>query len=246
MPSSFPEKDLTLQYESQSYQGLVQEYSPGGGDPNEYFLDGVGNVILSFPITSIGQSIFTTNQTASEADHSILSDTASIAGFSEFSDTASYALVSYFSDTASYVNQSLSASYVPNVLSASYASQSSFSPVVFSNVQIINGELLILSTDTNQWYALGVTDNGSGSYTTNLTPTVNTGSSYVSGTFYSVNSFNLYTTSSGYATSSLSASWASQSLSASYAAIGPFIPVVFDKRIYVDFDGNKVVTGLYL
>ena len=139
-------------------------------------------------------------------------------------------LVQYAVESSSFVDGvgnevltpsgSISSSYART---ASYASKSAFSPVIFSNFQIINGHPLILSTDTNTWYSLGVTDDGSGSFTTNLTATVNTGSSYASGSFYSINSFALYTTSSnyasqsGYATSSLSASWASSSISASYS-----------------------------
>jgi hypothetical protein len=81
--------------------------------------------------------------------------------------------------------------------------------VVFTNVQIVNGNLLILS-DIGTWYALGVTDDGAGSYTTNLTLTSNTGSYYASSSVY-------YYTQSIQLTSSFSSSWASSSLSSSYA-----------------------------
>jgi hypothetical protein len=116
MPSSFPSRNLTTQYISSSYQEVVQNYSPAGGDPNEYFLDGLGNVLLVVPTSSITQVVITSDITSSMSvlsashadvssisDVSVLSETASIAANSDFSISSSWASQSLFSDTASYV-----------------------------------------------------------------------------------------------------------------------------------------------
>lgn len=137
MPSSFPSRDLTLQYESQSYQNLIQEYAPGGGDPNEYFLNGLGNVILSVPIASVGQSILTSDQVVPSASYSLFSefsDSSSYALASTFSDSASLSTYSNFAGTASYAYTSsyeltleISSSWASASISASYAETASIS-----------------------------------------------------------------------------------------------------------------------
>ena len=140
MPSSFPSRDLSNQYISRSYQDVVQNYTPGSGDVNDYFLDGLGNVIASIPTGSIGQTLITSDITssmsvlsASYADISIISDVALIA------DTASVSVNSDFSISSSWASQSLSSSYaltcsisfftivsqsIFSITSASWASQS--------------------------------------------------------------------------------------------------------------------------
>jgi hypothetical protein len=98
----FPTRDLTNLFISSSYEDVVQRYDDG---TSTYFLDGTGNVIAYIPTASVGQSIITSNQTASyssDSDHSVFSDTSSVTTFSEFSGTASLAGNSYFAETASY------------------------------------------------------------------------------------------------------------------------------------------------
>jgi len=121
-------------------------------------------------------------------------------------------------------SRAISASYAPNSaivnggsynISASWASGSAFAPVVFSNVQIVNGQLLILS-DIGTWHALSIIDDGAGNATTQLTSTTNTGSYYASGSVYYITSSTEVTYSS-FATSALWADNAGNAISSSYA-----------------------------
>ena len=105
----FPARDLTNQYISSSYQDVTQNYydSPS---TTWYFLDGYGNVLFSLPSASYGNDVITIDQTASYAQISnialiaevaLLADTASIAGFADFSLSSSWA------------SSSISASWAP-------------------------------------------------------------------------------------------------------------------------------------
>ena len=78
----FPTRDLTEQFISQSYQDVVQNYIPSD---ILYFLDGYGNVLFSVPSDSIGQTVITSDVTASMT---VLS--------SSYSVTASYAIGAVF------------------------------------------------------------------------------------------------------------------------------------------------------
>lgn len=129
----FPSRDLTNQYISLSYQDVAQKYSPAG--TSSYLLDGLGNVIFSVPNTSFGNQILTTDQTASYAVQSVLSqvadvaliaDTASIAAnsiSSSYALSASYApLTQTVQASSSWASQSLSSSYSAFAINATSAS----------------------------------------------------------------------------------------------------------------------------
>jgi hypothetical protein len=122
----FVYRDFTNQFISNSYQDVVQRYLTGSTD---YFLDGLGYVIVGIPTSSIGGIILTQDQTASWAEtssysltssfelqheissswssesfHSIISDatiTASYSFYSEMANTSSISILSEYSDTAS-------------------------------------------------------------------------------------------------------------------------------------------------
>lgn len=58
----FPLRDFTDQFISNSYQDVLQQYST---ESIFYVLDGYGNVVLSFPSSSIGSGIITNDITSS-------------------------------------------------------------------------------------------------------------------------------------------------------------------------------------
>jgi len=139
---NFPQKDLSLQHISQSYQGLLQTHG-------EYVLDGLGNTILRVgPTGSFGEPV---SLVRSDATASMVVASASYAGtaiFAEVAETASVAILaqvaynaltaSHFdsviesasfavsasvSETASYVHTAATASYLfGSIESASYSS----------------------------------------------------------------------------------------------------------------------------
>ena len=198
----FPDRDLTSQYISSSYQDVVQRYLSGSTD---WLLDGLGYTILGIPTSSVGSIVLTQDQTASfatsaswappipsnysvssswasESLHSITSDatvSASYALFSELSNTASISILSEFADTASVAGD---ASRADVAVSSSWASSSiiaisaSWSPVPIS--------------------ASWVSASNSSSF-----------ASVAGGLNFAIN----------FATSSTSSSWSSASISASYA-----------------------------
>ena len=167
----FPQRDLTNQFISTSYQDVVQRYISGSVD---YLLDGLGYVILGVPTSSVGNLVLTQDQTASYAVSaswspsgnisisssyalfSELSNTSSISIASEFSDTASIALFSSFSDTASYAAVSKTASYIVGqssiksgaVSSASFRGQTYSASVTFSVPFTSDYSLTFGSNDT--------------------------------------------------------------------------------------------------
>ena len=100
----FPQKDLTSQFISSSYQDVVQRYFDGNID---YFLDGYGNVIVGVPSSSIGGLVLTQDQTASysiSASFSLTSSHEISSSWSDFSGVSDRSISSSNSDTASYVN----------------------------------------------------------------------------------------------------------------------------------------------
>lgn len=146
MPVQYPQRDLTSQYISSSYQDVVQRYATGSVD---YFLDGYGYVIISIPSASLGQQVLTVDQTASYAvtasfamngsgnsltsSYALFSETSSIAytsSLSLISLTSSISLVSLTSVSSSWTSQSLN-SFTSSLslisltaISASWASRS--------------------------------------------------------------------------------------------------------------------------
>ena len=133
---TFSSRDFSLQYISSSYQDVVQRYSPVG--TSSYFLDGLGNVIASLPLSSIGGQIVTLDQsiTASIALYADFAGTASISVDSMFSETASIALYSDFAGTsslafsASWVSES---TFIITAQTASYITSSNIDGVVGSS-----------------------------------------------------------------------------------------------------------------
>jgi hypothetical protein len=59
---NFPVKDFTNQFISSSYQDVLQQYLL---TDTLYFLDGYGNVVCSFPSSSVGNNIITNDVTSS-------------------------------------------------------------------------------------------------------------------------------------------------------------------------------------
>src|ERR1035437_1637143 len=123
MPTSFPSRDLTLQYISQSYQNVVQNYAPGGGDVNEYFLDGLGNVLLAVPSSSIDKVIITSDVTSSmsvlTASFSNISALSYVSNVAILADTALIAVNSDFSISSSWASSSLSSSWARTSITSS-------------------------------------------------------------------------------------------------------------------------------
>ena len=119
MPLSFPSRDLTNQYISRSYQEVVQNYAPGAGDPNEYFLDGLGNVVLVVPTASKIEVVITSDVTSSmsvlSASYAEHSNTSYISDVSIIAETSSIAANADFSTSSSWASQSLSASWAPSL-----------------------------------------------------------------------------------------------------------------------------------
>src|ERR1035437_5236069 len=142
MPTSFPSRDLTLQYISSSYESVVQVYTPEGGDTNEYFLDGLGNVLLVVPSSSIDQVTITSDVTSSmsvlTSSFSNISALSSVSTVAILADTALIAVNSDFSISSSWASSSLSSSYITSsnivgtIISASYA-KTSLSSSYFKN-----------------------------------------------------------------------------------------------------------------
>ncbi len=111
---NFPDKNLSLQHVSQSYQGLVQTHG-------RYLLNGLGDAVVDFGNVASGSAPISVLQ--SDATASMLVGTASVAInsiVSNFADTASYSIVSEVS-----VN-SVSSSYSEAAGSSSYAATASY------------------------------------------------------------------------------------------------------------------------
>ncbi len=95
----FPQRDLTNQYISTSYQDVVQRYLTGSTD---FLLDGLGYTLLGIPTSSLGGIVLTQDQ------------------------TASYALTASFAMNGGNASSSISSSYALNADTASYAYTSSY------------------------------------------------------------------------------------------------------------------------
>lgn len=147
----FPERDLTNQYISSSYQNAIQKYSATSSIT--YILDGVGDVIFGIPTASVGQIVVTQDQTASYSNISSLSLVADVA---LLADTSSYtiglpSIKSGFISSASFHGQPFSASVV---FSNPFASDYSITfgcddAIIFTvNTKNVNGFVVNSNTDT--------------------------------------------------------------------------------------------------
>ena len=136
----FPFRDLTNQYISLSYQSVVQAYTQGTAS---YLLDGMGNVILFLQTSSLGQEVITADQpvpfaiTASYAMNGGSGGGSTVscswASHSRVADTASYAVSysaithaliadrAYSADTADIAETSSYTLMIGNAISASHA-----------------------------------------------------------------------------------------------------------------------------
>ena len=97
----FPQRDLTNQYISTSYQDVVQRYLSASVD---YLLDGLGYVILGIPTASVGNLILTQDQTASWAYNAVSASWAP--GGTGNSISSSWASASFVATSASYASAS--------------------------------------------------------------------------------------------------------------------------------------------
>jgi len=187
----FPQRDLTQQYISTSYQDVVQRYATTGS--TTYLLDGLGYVIAGIPTASIGNNILTQDQTASWAG------------------TASYAISSSVTYTTSSLVSVTSASWASQSLSSSYTSIASSASTALNANQ---------SNTSN--YATFAEMSDTSSFTTYS----NTSGLSISSSYANIASLSLVSdvalladtaSLADIAYSSISSSWASQSLSASWA-----------------------------
>jgi hypothetical protein len=213
----FPQRDLTQQYISTSYQDVVQRYADPTGSTT-YLLDGLGYVIGGIPSSSIGNIILTQDQTASWAG------TASYAVSSSITYVTS-SVVSTIS--ASWASQSLSSSYSDTALSASHAVEANHSDTSnYSTFAEITdtASLAILSNFTDFSYRADVSVSSSwasssisASYAFNVLS-----SSYANIASLSlVSDVALLAETASLAddsNTSISSSWSSQSLSASWSS----------------------------
>jgi hypothetical protein len=111
---NFPDRDLSLQHISQSYQGVLQTHG-------RYVLDGLGNTVIDLGAAT-GSGAIPVSVLRSEQTSSMLVASASLAGtalVAEFAVTASNALVA---DVATIAETALTASYLfGSIESASYS-----------------------------------------------------------------------------------------------------------------------------
>ena len=92
----FPQRDLTSQYISTSYQDVVQRYDSGS---IQYFLDALGNVITGINSSSLGSILITSDITSSMV---VLSSSfAKTASFSNISNLSYVSNVALIAETAS-------------------------------------------------------------------------------------------------------------------------------------------------
>ncbi len=214
MPSSYPSRDLTNQYISLSYQDVVQKYSPDAGDPNEYFLDGLGNVIVAIPSSSIGNILITSDVTSSmvvlSASYSDISSLANVALITDIALSASIAETASFAFTASYFS-SISGS---NLLYLQCTDGNTY-PVSLDvdsgSIRLTVGQTPV--TGTNNFLNIGTV--------TIPNPSASWASSSISSSYAELATSSSYAESASWAPmpaipSTDSASWASSSVSASY------------------------------
>jgi hypothetical protein len=204
-------RDLTQQYISNSYQDVVQRYTTGSID---YLLNGLGYVILSIPSSSIGNSIITQDQVISQSissSHSNISDQSVYSETSFFSATSSYSIYTEFSDTASlsiYSEYVGSASYSGTSTSSSYATSASWTPGVTVN--------------SSSWASSSISASYSAAaevaYALNFVPVSSMSASWVSESVRIINAESASYVPNLYPQiEQISSSWASSSISSSYA-----------------------------
>lgn len=156
---NFPERDLSNQFISRSYQDVVQQFLNTGSFL--YLLDGYGNVIFQIPSSSYGGIILTQDQSASYALQALSASyapgspsiSASYALSSSYAFSSSYAITATMADVATFAEQSLTASVADTAsiaISASYAGTAS----------------VLLGSITSASYALSASKALSASYST--------------------------------------------------------------------------------
>ena len=233
----FPFRDLTNQYISLSYHDVVQRYSEGTAS---YFLDGIGNVIAYVPSNSLGKKLITEDQvspsvSSSWASHSYSSEISTFSLSSTFSDTASLAFESTFSDTSSLASYATyagsasysfsasianSASYYPpfpdNIPSASWASESLSSSYV-PNLYPPTYTSSLYGTASHAVSASHAPNLYPATYTSSLFGTASWAISVVNGTISDGASYNIST------------SFASSSISSSYANTSSYVSSIITK-----------------
>ena len=225
----FPQRDLTNQFISTSYQDVVQRYATTGS--NTYLLDGLGYVIIGVPNTSIGNNVVTQDVPASS---SISASYSNVSDASTISISSSYSLDSEYSNTASisiisqYSLQAYTASYILGnevdgpVISSSYALSASYVPVIS-----VNPSSSWASSSISSSYAL------SASYVPviSVNPSSSWASSSISSSYSLTASYALNGSGDG---SSTSSSWASSSISSSYSLTASYA---------LNGGGSSLITG---
>lgn len=236
----FPERDLSKQFISTSYQDVVQRYASTGS--NTYLLDGLGFTIGSIPNASIGNQILTSDQTASFAltasvalnavtqistSWASSSFTSTSSSYAVMSDLAQVATVALLADTASISVDSITASYAITASSAVNAFQSisaSWAPPIPSNFAIsaswASQSIWAISAS---FASQSISASWAPPIPSNFAVSASWASQSLSASYANTASFASTATqavSSSFATfaqSTLSASFASQSISASWA-----------------------------
>jgi hypothetical protein len=129
---NYPERDLSCQYISSSYQDVLQQYVTTGS--LVHVLDGLGNVVFSIPSSSLGNVLITSDITASmtvlsASYSSVIEIYQTSSSFASSSISASYAYEATYSDTASvaiYSEYAGTASLAAEAISASYSETASY------------------------------------------------------------------------------------------------------------------------
>ena len=224
----FATQDLTVQYISNSYQNIVQRYIDGS---MEYFLDGLGNVVLIVPTASIGFAVITSDVTSSMAvSSSVYAVYTDSCSFAYNALTADFAIDSEYAVTASYLNGSLSvtsASYsntASYAVTASYVSGSSSSTISASYAR--RADTASYFNGTSSWASNSI----SASYADRAfsaswapMPTISNSSSWASSSISASYADRAFSASwAPMPTVSNSSSWASQSLSSSFTGTASY------------------------
>lgn len=209
---NFPDRDLSNQFISRSYQDVVQQYLNTGS--LLYLLDGYGNVIFQIPSASYGGIVLTQDQSASYAlqafsasyapgNPSISASYALTASFVlGFIQSASFALSSSNSLTAS---NAISAS---NSITSSYSFFSTSASYAFSSSYAISSTMSDVATLAEMALTASLAD----------TASIAISASYSLSSSYAFTSAQ--SVSSSFASSSISASYA---LTASYAITASYV-----------------------
>jgi hypothetical protein len=154
---TFADRSLHDQYISSSFQDVLQNYVNTGS--LLYVLDGLGNVVFSFPSASVGQVIITSDITSSMT---VLS--------------ASYSnIIEVTRVSSSYASGSLSASFAVSSISSSYSFSSSYAP--FTVPALVSTSSLALTASSLNFLPPSSSFSVSASYAPNLF-TIDSGSSW--------------------------------------------------------------------